>query len=66
MKVSVYVEVGAEEVESLAQSLETCSDETMKGFVEQVLTKVHEHSESVINAFETIEKVNPFSMSKRM
>lgn len=64
MKMTVSVEIGVEEVESLVQELENTSDDILRGFIEQVLFKLNEHTTSLKQHFEAFDRVNPFSMSQ--
>ena len=53
-----------EDVDALVQEMENTSDETVRGFIEQVLFKLNEHTTSFKQQFEAFERVNPFSLSQ--
>lgn len=66
MKMTVSVDLCVEDVEALVQALDTTEDETLKNFIEQVLFKVHKHSEMLKENSEAFEKVNPYSLVEAM
>jgi len=64
VNMTICVDISVEEVESLVQHLETCDDDVMKGFIEQVLGNLSKHTAALNERNKAFEMVNPFSLAK--
>ena len=62
MGVTIMLDVSKEDVENLAQVLESTRNEFLQNFVEKVLKATDEFTKFMVNDGLEIAKVNPFSM----